>query len=76
MINTDEIECSEYPPTINIIKNDDQRKELQSTQDAIKYIRDKKIEDFAIIFIIAIDHTCKIDNPLLIRHFYLKLLKK
>ena len=57
MINTDEIKCSEYSPTIDTIKNDHLRKELESIQDTIKYTRDKKIEDFVTIFRITIDHT-------------------
>ena len=76
MINTNEIKCSEYPPTIDTIKNDNLRKELESIQDTIKYIRDKKIEDFVTIFRMTIDHTYKIDNPLLIRHFLFKAVEE
>ena len=76
MINTDEIKCSQYPPTIDTIKNDRLRKELESIQDTIKYTRDKKIEDFVTIFRITIDHIYKIDNPLLIRHFLFKAVEE
>ena len=59
MINKDEIKYSWYPdfPTTDTIKNDQLRKELESIPYTIKYIRDKKIEDFLKIFRIAIDHT-------------------
>ena len=78
MINTDEIKCSWYPnfPTTDTIKNDQLRKELESIPYIIKYIRDKKIEDFVKIFRIATDHTYEIDDPLLVRHFLFKAVEE
>ena len=38
--------------------------------------RNKKIKDFVRIYQIAVDHTCEIDDALLIRHFLLETVEE
>ena len=77
----DTIKYSVYPgsfSTYEHIKNNRiLEEELQKNLVNIIYnTRNKKIKDFVKIYQIAVDHTYKIDDPFLIRHFLLETVEE
>ena len=73
----DTIKYSVYPnsSTYKDIKNNF-LEEFSKLVNTIYNSRNKKIKDFVRIYQIAIDHTYKIDDPLLIRHFLLETIEE
>ena len=78
MTSVDVIKYSEYPPssTNDTIKQDQLFEEFTILIETIKNIRDKKIENSAKIYKIAVDHAYEIDDPILIRHFLLETVEE
>ena len=77
----DTIKYSVYPgsfSTYEHIKNNRiLEEELQKNLVNIIYnTRNKKIKDFVKIYQIAVDHTYKIDDPFLNRHFLLETVEE
>ena len=74
----DTIKYSLYPrpsSTYEDIKNNHVLKEISNLVNIIYNTRNKKIKDFVKIYQIAVDHTYKIDDPFLIRHFLLETVE-
>ena len=78
MTSTDIVKHIEYRPltTVDAIKDDKLRKELQNAAKTIINIKNKKIKDFVNIYKIAVNHTYEIEDPILIRHFLLETVEK
>ena len=75
----DTIKYSVYPgsfSTYEDIKNNHILEEFSNLGSINYNTRNKKIKDFVIIHQIAVDHTYKIDDPLLIRHILLETLEE
>ena len=72
MASADIINHSLFPNfTKDTIKQEHLIEEFTNLVESIKNIRDKKIKDFVNVYTTAVDHTYKIDDPILIRHFLL-----
>ena len=71
MASTYDVKYSQYDylPSVKTIEDEQLRKEIESIPDTIKY---KKVRKCLEIFRIAVDHTYKLDDPLLTRHFLFK----
>ena len=70
MASEDIINHSLHPIfTKDTIKQDQLIEEFIDLVETIKNIRDKKIKDFVNVYTTAVDHTYKIDDPILVRHF-------
>ena len=75
----DTIKYSVYPGSFSAyeyIKNNHILEDFSNLVNIIYNIRNKKIKDFAKIYQIAVDHTYKMDDPLLIRHFLLETVEE
>ena len=62
--------------TYEDIKNNHILEDFSNLVNIIYNTRNKKIKDFVRIYQIAVDHTYKIDDPLLIRHFFLETVEE
>ena len=62
--------------TYEDIKNNHILEDFSNLVNIIYNTRNKKIKDFVRIYQIAVDHTYKIDDPLLNRHFFLETVEE
>ena len=71
MTSTDISKHLEHYPgaTVDDIKDDQLRKELQNIPKTTLNIRDKKINGFLDVYRTAVDYAYKIKDPILIRYF-------
>ena len=74
----DTIKYSMYPNTSTYedIKHNNLLEEFSNLVNTIYNTRNKNIKDFVRVYQIAIDHTYKIDDPLLMRHFLLETIEE
>ena len=74
----DTIKYSIYPNTSTYedIKHNNLLEEFSNLVNTIYNTRNKNIKDFVRVYQIAIDHTYKIDDPLLMRHFLLETIEE
>ena len=72
MASADIINYSLFPNfTKDTIKQEHLIEEFTNLVESIKNIRDKKIKDFVNVYTTVVDHTYKMNDLILIRHFLL-----
>ena len=72
MASADIINHSLFPNfTKDTIKQEHLIEEFTNLVESIKNIRDKKIKDFVNVYTTVVDHTYKMNDLILIRHFLL-----
>ena len=75
----DTIKYSVYPGTFSTyedIKNNHILEEFKNLVNTMYNTRNKKIKDIVNIYQTAVDHTYKIDDALLLRHFLLETVEE